>query len=120
MTDKLKKEFMEFKLFTEQYFGTLPEYVFTDRKGNQLTDNAMKMIFKHLKAIMNFKNVRLSAHTFRHTAAHRMLMAGADIGTIQKILRHSNITMTLKYFSLWGTALAEQNNKFNALNNIDF
>ncbi|HEY2493947.1 MAG TPA: site-specific integrase [Paenibacillus sp.] len=119
MTDKLKREFMEYKLFVEQNFNQLPEFVFTDRKGQALSDNALKCIFKHLKAHMNFKNVRLSCHTFRHTAAHRMLMAGADVGTIQKILRHTNINMTLRYFSIWGTALKEQNDKYNALNSLD-
>ncbi len=119
MADKLKKEFLEYKLFVETNFAVMPEYVFTDREGKQLTDNALKMIFKHLKEQMNFKKVRLSAHTFRHTAAHRMIMAGCDIGTVQKILRHSNVSMTLRYFALWGTALAEQNEKFNPLNNLD-
>ncbi|MFI2857550.1 tyrosine-type recombinase/integrase [Paenibacillus sp. JSM ZJ436] len=119
MTDKLKREFIEYRMFIEKYFSDMPEYVFTDRNGKQLTDNALKMVFKHLKAIMNFKNVRLSAHTFRHTVAHRMIMAGCDIGTVQKLLRHSNVTMTLKYFALWGTALAEQNEKFNPLNSLD-
>lgn len=118
MTDRLKQEFLEYRLFNEQYFKEIPEYVFTDRDGKQLTDNAVKCIFKHLKQAMNFKSVRLSCHTFRHTAAHRMLMAGADVGTIQKILRHSNVSMTLRYFSLWGTALKEQNEKFNALNTL--
>ena len=119
MSDRLKREFVEYRLFIEKYFPTMPETVFTDRNGKQLTDNALKMVFKHLKAIMNFKSVRVSCHTFRHTAAHKMIMAGCDIGTIQKLLRHSNVNMTLKYFSLWGTALAEQNEKFNALNNLD-
>ncbi|WP_438497429.1 tyrosine-type recombinase/integrase [Paenibacillus sp. IHBB 3054] len=119
MTDKLKREFVEYRMFAEKYFPSLPEYVFTDRDGKQLTDNALKMVFKHLKAIMNFKNVRLSAHTFRHTAAHRMIVSGCDIGTVQKILRHTNVSMTLRYFALWGTALAEQNEKYNPLNSID-
>ncbi|GGF86405.1 tyrosine-type recombinase/integrase [Paenibacillus aceti] len=119
MSDKLKAEFLEYRLFIDQHFPTMPEMVFTNRDGKPLTDNAIKCIFKHLKAIMNFKDVRLSGHTFRHTAAHRMLIAGADVGTIQKMLRHSNVSMTLRYFSLWGTALAEQNEKFNALNSFD-
>lgn len=119
MTGKLRKEFLEYKLFVEANFGKLPDYVFTNKDGEKLTENALKCIFKYLKTQMNFKNVRLSAHTFRHTAAHRMIMAGCDIGTVQKILRHSNVSMTLRYFALWGTALAEQNEKFNPLNNLD-
>lgn len=119
MTDKLKAEFLEWHLFQEQYFPSMPEFVFTDRHGKQLSDNAIKMIFKHLKERMGFKDVRLSGHTFRHTAAHRMLMAGADVATVQKMLRHSNVNQTLKYFALWGTALASQNEKFNALNHLN-
>ncbi|MED0676310.1 tyrosine-type recombinase/integrase [Aneurinibacillus thermoaerophilus] len=119
ITEKLKKELAEYKIFCEQWFGTQSEYVFTDADNRQLTPNAVKCVFKRLKEIMNFKDVRLSAHTFRHTFAHRMLMAGCDVFTLQKMLRHSSIEMTQKYLSLWGIALKEQNEKFNPLNNLD-
>ncbi|MDQ0244182.1 site-specific recombinase XerD [Bacillus fengqiuensis] len=39
--------------------------------------------------------------------------------TLQKILRHEDITMTQRYVNLWGTALKQQNDKYNPLNNID-
>lgn len=119
LAEKLKKELAEYKIFCEQWFGTQSEYVFTDADNRQLTPNAVKCVFKRLKEIMNFKDVRLSAHTFRHTFAHRMLMAGCDVFTLQKMLRHSSIEMTQKYLSLWGIALKEQNEKFNPLNNLD-
>ncbi|MEZ2661280.1 tyrosine-type recombinase/integrase [Aneurinibacillus aneurinilyticus] len=119
ITDKLIKELAEYKVFCERQFEELTEYVFINRNGEQLTPNAVKCIFKRLKEIMNFKDVRLSAHTFRHTFAHRMLANGCDVFTLQKMLRHSNLRMTERYLAIWGTALRDQNNKFNPLNNLD-
>ncbi|WP_017152741.1 tyrosine-type recombinase/integrase [Bacillus bingmayongensis] len=119
LTDKLVKEFCEYKMFVERELGKTPEYVFTTREGNQLTPNGIKLVFKRLKQVMNFNDVRLSAHTFRHTFAHRCLMAGMDVFTLQRMLRHSNLRMTERYLALWGTALREQNDKFNPLNSLE-
>ncbi|WP_144550989.1 tyrosine-type recombinase/integrase [Bacillus mycoides] len=119
LTDKLTRELYEYRLFVERSKGKLPEYVFTSREGNQLTPNAVKLMFARLAKIMNFKNVRLSAHTFRHTFAHRCLMAGMDVFTLSKLLRHSNLKMTERYLAIWGTALREQNDKYNPLERMD-
>lgn len=120
LTDKLVKELAEFQVYCRQHFKQLSEFVFTsDRKNQQLTVDAVKSIFKRLKEAMNFKDVRVSCHTFRHTFAHRMLMNGCDVFTLQKMLRHAQINITQRYLSIWGTALREQNQKFNPLNNID-
>jgi len=119
ITDKLVKELAEYKIFSEKELGRKTEYVFTSREGKQMTDNSVKLIFKRLKEVMNFNDVRLSAHTFRHTFAHKCLMAGMDIFTLQKLLRHTDLRMCQRYLSLWGTALKEQNDKYNPLNNIE-
>jgi len=36
-----------------------------------------------------------------------------------RMLRHLDLSMTQKYLAIWETALKEQNDKFNPLNNID-
>ncbi|MCU5658257.1 tyrosine-type recombinase/integrase [Bacillus cereus] len=120
LTDKLIKELCEYKIFLERELGKLPEFVFTTREGTQMSPNSVKLMFKRLKSVMNFKDVRLSAHTFRHTFAHRCLMAGMDVFTLQRMMRHNSLRMTERYLSLWGTALKEQNDKFNPLNNLEF
>ncbi|WP_192825561.1 tyrosine-type recombinase/integrase [Bacillus pacificus] len=119
LTNKLTHEMYEYRLFVERFRGKLPEYVFTTREGGQLTPNAIKLMFSRLSKIMNFKNVRLSCHTCRHTFAHRCLMAGMDVFTLSKMLRHSNLKMTERYLAIWGTALREQNDKFNPLNSLE-
>lgn len=119
ITDKLVKELCEYKLFAEKELGKKSEYVFTSREGKPMTDNSVKLIFKRLKEVMNFNDVRLSAHTFRHTFAHRCLMNGMDIFTLQKLLRHNDLRMCERYLSIWGTALREQNDRFNPLNKIE-
>ncbi|MFC0044642.1 tyrosine-type recombinase/integrase [Metabacillus iocasae] len=35
----------------------------------------------------------MSSHTFRHTFAHRPILNGMDVLTLQKILRHEDLTM---------------------------
>jgi len=119
LTDKVLSELKELKLYCNRYFNKLPEYIFANRNGTQMSYEATKSIFTRLQDVMGFKDVRLSAHTFRHTFAHRCIMNGMDVFTLQKILRHSSLSMTEKYLALWGSALHEQNNKFNPLNNMD-
>ncbi|PGS53852.1 tyrosine-type recombinase/integrase [Bacillus sp. AFS041924] len=119
LAEKLIKELAEYKVFCQQYFKEPSTHVFINKNNNPMTTDAVKNMFKRLKAIMNFKDVRLSAHTFRHTFAHRFLINGGDVFTLQKMLRHSNLKMTEKYLAIWGTALKEQNEKYNPLNSID-
>lgn len=119
ITHKLVQELAEYKVSCEKYFPELSDHVFVNRENAPLTENAVKNVFKRLKAIMNFKDVRLSAHTFRHTFAHRFLMNGGDVFTLQKMLRHGSIKMTEKYLAIWGTVLREQNDKYNPLNSLD-
>lgn len=120
MTEKLASEMVEYRTFVNHWFkGEMPEYVFVTNQGTPISDNGIKLVFKRAKTILNFSDVRLSAHTFRHTFAHRCLMSGMDIYTLQKMMRHSDLTMMQRYLALWGTALKELNDKHNPLNTMD-
>lgn len=73
ITEKLVKELSAYRLFLEQKVGkgNLSEYIFTNHYNKQMTPNAVQNIFKRLSDKMNFKDVRLSCHTFRHTFCQR-------------------------------------------------
>ncbi|MGP4060039.1 tyrosine-type recombinase/integrase [Halobacillus sp. H74] len=120
-TRKLSKELAEYKVYLETFYGDTGrlDYVFPSTRQGKISDETISSMFKRLKKVMDFKSVRLSCHTFRHTFAHRSLMNGMDVLTLQKILRHENLEMTQRYVNLWGTALKEQNDRYNPLNNLD-
>lgn len=121
ITEKVVKELSAYKVYCEQFFGkeNLHENIFTNRSSEPLTPDAVKNIFKRLSKIMNFKDVRLSAHTFRHTFCQRCIHAGMSTFAVQRLMRHSSIAVTEKYAAMWGNDLREQNDKFNPLNNLE-
>lgn len=119
ITDKLAKELSAYKTFCKQHWGELSDYVFASNKNKQMTTNSISIVFKYLKEKMNFKDVRLSPHTFRHTFCHRLAISGVSSFTIQRLMRHKSISQTMKYVSMWGQELREENDKHNPLNSIE-
>jgi integrase/recombinase XerD len=119
ITDKLTKELAGYQTFCKQYWGNISDYVFVKRDNNQLTEFSLMQVFQYLGLKMNFKDIRVSAHTFRHTFCHRLAMSGMSAFAIQKLMRHQNIAVTMKYVAMWGNELREQNDKYNPLNNLD-
>nr|WP_084362136.1 tyrosine-type recombinase/integrase [Robertmurraya korlensis] len=119
ITDKLVKELAGYHSFCKQYWGIISDYVFVKRDNNQMTENATMLVFKYLGGKMNFKDIRVFAHTFRHTFCHRLAMSGMSAFAIQKLMRHQNIAVTMKYVAMWGNELREQNDKYNPLNSLD-
>jgi len=119
ITEKLANELAGYQTFCKQYWGSLSDYVFVKRDNTQMTDNSLMLVFKYLGQKMNFKDVRVSAHTFRHTFCHRLAMSGMSSFAIQKLMRHSSISTTMFYVAMWGNELREQNDKYNPLNSLD-
>ncbi|WP_078408719.1 tyrosine-type recombinase/integrase [Priestia abyssalis] len=121
ITGKLVKELSAYKVYCEQFFGieNLNDYVFTNRYNKKLTPNAVQNVFKRLAKIMNFRDVRLSSHTFRHTFCQRCIQSGMSTFAVQRLLRHSSISVTERYAAMWGNDLKEQNDRFNPLNTLE-
>ncbi|WP_262172782.1 tyrosine-type recombinase/integrase [Saccharococcus sp. Marseille-Q5394] len=119
LTDKVVKELSAYRLYCELIFGDVSDYVFTNRENKKLTANAVQNVFKRLAKVMNFRDVRLSSHTFRHTFCHRCIQSGMSTFAVQRLMRHSSIAVTERYAAMWGNDLKEQNDKYNPLNNLD-
>lgn len=64
-------------------------------------------------------NKRVSPHTFRHTMAKRMIMAGVDAFSLMTILGHSDITITKRYVNLWGPDIEQKHKQFGALKGLN-
>lgn len=119
IVESLSKELQEWKIFCEKEFKKFPEYVFVNRKGQRLTEGAVQSIFKRVKEVMGFKDVRCCAHDFRRYFAKSLVIQGADAFTVQKLLRHAKLDMSVKYVGLYGQDLKKRNEEFNPLNNLD-
>ncbi|PYF02329.1 tyrosine-type recombinase/integrase [Ureibacillus chungkukjangi] len=119
LTEKLAKELTIYGAFCKQYFGHENDYVFLNRDNSAMTDFSISQLFDNLRLKMNFANVRVSPHTFRHTFCHRLAMSGMSTFAIQKMMRHQNVSTTMRYVAMWGNELKEQNEQHNPLNNLD-
>jgi site-specific recombinase XerD len=84
--------------------------------GEPLAYEAVKTIFVRLAREPGI--TRLHPHLLRHTAATRMLANGADLHTVQRLLRHSDIRTTLRYLHLVPEQLNEKMRLFSPLAGI--
>lgn len=74
---------------TKQLFCNISGELFKQRGLHQ-------MIARYGRAAM-IENIRVSPHTFRHTCAKFYLKNGGDLFSLQKILGHTEISMTRRY-----------------------
>ena len=72
------------------------QYVFCHENGDPYDD--IKSGFKGALKRAGIKNFRF--HDLRHTFASRLVMAGVDIRTVQELMGHKDIKMTMKYSHL--------------------
>lgn len=83
------------------FFGrAIPENIFLSRNGNPLTSTMIDRIIKEAgRACGVADDVRISAHTFRHTYAQMQLKSGLDIYSLSRLLGHENISITQTYLN---------------------
>lgn len=96
--------------------GDAEDYLFCNEYG----DKALERTYQQLVRRYNIKrNVnKTSCHIFRHTFAKQWILAGGDMFRLQKILGHSDLTVTKEYVNMFGQDLQMDFEKFNPLDNL--
>lgn len=87
------------------------EYLFPNRAGRDPIDK--RYIQTQLQMLGRRVGVKLSPHRLRHGCARAMLLAGADVLTIQQRLGHSAPTVTLHYAQLFSADALERGAQFS-------
>jgi len=79
----------------EMYFVREPEEN-VERNAFNLTEGKLQCILKNIKPILKEKNI--TWHSFRHGFAEMLEANGISITSAQKLLGHSDIKTTLRYY----------------------
>ncbi len=75
------------------------DYVFLNRRGDELTRVMIFLIIKELAKKAGIEK-NISPHTFRHSFATHLVEGGADLRAVQEMLGHESITTTEIYTHL--------------------
>ena len=96
----LSKWLIKYISVRESYFKyqIIPKNVFLSKNAHILCTSMIDRIIKDAGKASNVsKDIRVSAHTFRHTYAQYQLKSGLDVYTISRLLGHENISITQTY-----------------------
>jgi integrase/recombinase XerD len=81
--------------------GTLPvPQFFVSAYGHPLDRHRLREMILARSTKAEITGVRCSPHTFRHTFAVMFLRSGGDVFSLQKLLGHSDLSMTRRYAEL--------------------
>ncbi|OTW70631.1 integrase [Bacillus thuringiensis serovar roskildiensis] len=115
MSKKLKEQ-MEIYIKIRGYAES--DKLFINQDGNELKKRSIQTRIERYGKLSGIKDVRVSAHTFRHTSAKLFIQNGGNAFHLQQLLGHTSLEITKKYVNLWATDIAESHKKYGALNNI--
>ncbi len=76
------------------------DFLFLTREGMPLTKTFLQNLVKRCGARAGIEGIRVSPHSFRHTAAVTFLRNGGDAFSLQRLLGHSSLDMTRRYCEL--------------------
>ena len=99
MLGKWLIKYLTVRNFHFQY-KILPKNIFLSKNGKPLCTSRIDRVIKEAgRACGVSKDIRISAHTFRHTYAQYQLKNGLDIYTLSRLLGHESIAITQTYLN---------------------
>lgn len=113
MSGQLKHVLTEYLSFRK---GSAEEYLFCNQYGEQMTADSVKhAIYKY-----NHKHgvERTSLHAFRHTFAKKCVMNGVNVFVLQRLMGHSDLSVTREYIDLYANDLAYNIENYNPLDTL--
>lgn len=96
--------------------GEPDDYVFCNDYGAQASSRSYQLLVKRYNQKRGVE--KTSCHLFRHTFAKSWIMAGGDMFRLQKILGHSDLTVTKQYVNMFAQDLQMDFERFNPLDNL--
>lgn len=97
--------------------GSRPDdYLFCNNFGEQSSVRTYQGLVKKYNILRNVN--KSSCHLFRHTFAKKWILASGDVFRLQKILGHSDLSVTKEYVNMFGNYLRLDFEKFNPLDNL--
>jgi integrase len=105
-----------FHLLSTKMVQTASEYVFT-LNGKKIKDDWTTQKLKYYVYLAKLKDERLHFHSLRHTFASWLIQDGVSLYEVQKLLGHSNISVTQAYSHLQPAQLHEAVNRVKLLEN---
>ncbi|MDF2606270.1 MAG: tyrosine-type recombinase/integrase [Bacillales bacterium] len=96
---------------------TESDILFISHDNKELNPHSIQKRFTKYGIEANISK-RVSPHTFRHTMAKRMIIAGIDAFSLMTLLGHTDMTITKRYVNLWGSDIEQMHHRFSALKGL--
>ncbi|TMC14964.1 MAG: integrase, partial [Chloroflexi bacterium] len=94
--------------------------LFVSDRGRRMNIGTVKEVLRSVKKKSGIDDVRVSAHTFRHTFAKWYLKRGGELFKLSRELGHSSIKITEVYLKDFGSTEArEDHNAFSPIGLLD-
>lgn len=96
--------------------GEPSDYLFCNEYGQQSTVKAQQTATRKYNLKRGIDTTSL--HSFRHTFAKNWVLSGGDVFRLQKIMGHSDLSVTRQYVAMFGGDLQMNFEKFNPLDRL--